>query len=121
MVRSVTPAGKAPGPRFFAFLGRAGAPTPAISNRASIIVGVAMFIPALLIFAWIAVHRISGFAPWLADSLRRVIGVEGVALLEETVYGVEDSLNSVVRRGEKPRVYWEVPAEAPPSARRGVV
>lgn len=72
-----------------------------------------MFIPALLIFAWLAVHRISGFAPWLADSLRRVIGVEGVARLEETVYGVEDRLNSVVRRGEKPRVYWEVPPDAP--------
>jgi hypothetical protein len=103
------------------FLERVGARAHAISNRASIIVGVAMFIPALLIFAWIAVHRISGFAPWLADSLRRVIGVEGVARLEEAVYGVEDSLNSVVRRGEKPRVYWEVPPEAPSGARRSSV
>jgi hypothetical protein len=118
MVRSVTPAGKAPGPRFFALVWRLGAPTHALSSRASIIVGVSMLIPALLIFAWIAVHRISGFAPWLADSMRRVIGVEGVARLEEAVYGVEDSLNSVVRRGEKPRVYWEVPPDAPPSARR---
>jgi hypothetical protein len=80
------------------------------------VAGLAMFVPALVIFAWIAVHRISGLAPLLADSLRRVIGVEGVASLEEAVYGVEDRLNSVVRRGDKPRVYWEVPPEAPPSA-----
>lgn len=72
-----------------------------------------MFIPALLIFAWVAVHRISGFAPWLADSLRRVIGVEGVARLEEAVYGAEDRLNALVRSGEKPRAYWEVPPETP--------
>ncbi|HTV23981.1 MAG TPA: phosphodiester glycosidase family protein [Polyangiaceae bacterium] len=80
-----------------------------------------MLVPALLIYAWLAVHRISGFAPWLADSLRRVIGVEGVARLEEAVYGVEDSLNSVVRRGEKPRAYWEVPPEAAPAATRASV
>jgi len=80
-------------------------------------VGVTMLVPALAIFAWIAVHRISGFGPWLADSLRRVIGVEGVARLEETVYGVEDRMNAVLRHGEKPRAYWEVPPEAPARAR----
>lgn len=83
--------------------------------------GVVMLVPALLIYAWLAVHRISGFAPWLADSLRRVIGVEGVAQLEETVYGVEDRLNAVVRHGEKPRAYWEVPPETAPTATRASV
>jgi hypothetical protein len=42
-----------------------------------------------------------------------------VASLEEAVYAVEDRLNSVVRRGEKPRVYWQVPPEAPRAPRAG--
>lgn len=105
MVGSVTPAGRSSGPRFFE-----------VSDRAGIIGGVAMFIPALMIFSWIAVHRISGFAPWLADNLRRVIGVGGVAHLEEAVYGLEDRFYSVWRRGERPRAYWVVPPEPPASA-----
>lgn len=106
MVRSVTPAGRVTGPRFLA-----------LSDRASVVAGVAMLVPALIIFAWIAVHRISGFAPWLADGLRRVIGIQGVAQLEEAVYAVEDRVNSVFWLGEKPRAYWEVPPEVPERAR----
>lgn len=102
MVRSVTPAGMLSGPRFFARTGRAG-----------VVGGLAMGLPALVIMAWLAVHRIAGLAPWLADGLRQVIGIEGVAHLEEFAYGVEDRVYSVWRRGEKPRAYWVVPAESP--------
>jgi hypothetical protein len=109
MVRSVTPGGRvSSGPRFIARVRRVGL---------GVVMGLA--IPLALFGAWVAVHRISGLAPWLADSLRRVIGIEGVAQLEETAYGVEDDVYTVWRRGEKPRAYWSVPSEtepAPPSA-----
>jgi hypothetical protein len=100
MVRSVTPAGMFSGPRFLARTGRAG-----------VVGGLALGLPAVVIIAWLAIHRIAGLAPWLADGLRRVIGIEGVAHLEEFAYGVEDRVYSVWRRGEKPRAYWVVPAE----------
>jgi hypothetical protein len=78
-------------------------------------------VPLVLFGAWVAVHRISGLAPWLADSLRRVIGIEGVAKLEETAYGVEDDVYTVWRRGEKPRAYWAVPPEQQPQTSAPVV
>jgi hypothetical protein len=107
MVRSVTPAGRAAGPRFRGgWVGALGS--------------LGLFIPALALVAWFAVHRISGLAPWLADGLRGVIGIEGVARLEELVYGLEDRFYSFWRRGEKPRAYWAVPSQpAQPPAPQG--
>ncbi len=102
MVRSVTPAGKSPGPRVLDWMARGG-----------VAGGLALFLPLLAITLWLAVHRISGLAPWLADSLRAVVGVDAVARLEDVAYGVEDRFYSVWRRGEKPRAYWVVPAEPP--------
>jgi hypothetical protein len=102
MVRSVTPAGRLSGPRLLSrarwlrFLG-----------------GAALLLPALVLGAWLAVHRIPGLAPWVADSLRSVIGIDGVARLEELVYGVEDRFYTVWRRGERPRARWTVPPEPP--------
>jgi Phosphodiester glycosidase len=104
MVRSVTPAGTPSGPWF--------------TLRAiqwALVGGVALSVPLLVAVAWFGVHRISGLAPWLADSLRRVIGIEGVAHLEEAAYGVEDDVYAVWRRGERPRAYWAVPPGAEPS------
>lgn len=73
--------------------------------------GGGLLILGSILLVWTAIHRISGFAPWLADGLRGVIGVDGVARLEEAAYGLEDRFYSVWRRGEKPRAYWEVPPE----------
>src|SRR5688572_21123851 len=103
MVRSVTPAGRLSGPRVLSRIGWAG-----------YLGGLSLLVPALVLGGWLAVHRIPGFGPWVADTLRAVIGVDGVARLEELVYGVEDRFNSVWRRGEKPRAYWVVPPEPAP-------
>jgi hypothetical protein len=102
MVRSVTPAGRGPGPRF---LPRA--------EWAGVLGGLGLFLPALVLTAWFAVHRISGLAPLVADGLRSVIGVDGVARLEEAAYGLEDRFNTLWRRGEKPRAYWTVQRGSP--------
>jgi hypothetical protein len=104
MVRSVTPGGRLTGPR-----------TTFSPMRGFVVGALALGTPALLIAGWLAVHQVSGLAPWLADGLRRVLGVEGVARLEEAAYGAEDRFNSVWRRGERPRAYWSVPPEAAPS------
>jgi hypothetical protein len=101
MVRSVTPAGSPSGPRSITRAARVG-----------VVAAVALSVPVVMLAAWFAVHRISGLAPWLADSLRKVIGIEGVARLEEAAYGLEDHVYTVWRRGDKPRTYWAVPAEA---------
>jgi hypothetical protein len=108
MVRSVTPAGRGPGPRFLPQ-----------ADWAGVLGGLGLFLPALVLTAWFAVHRISGLAPIVADGLRSVIGVEGVARLEELAYGLEDRFNTLWRRGEKPRAYWAVQHgshEPPPRA-----
>jgi hypothetical protein len=109
MVSSVTPAGKGSGPRVLDWMARGG-----------VAGGLALFLPLLVITLWLAVHRISGLAPWLADSLRAMVGVDAVARMEDVAYGFEDRFYSVWRRGEKPRAYWVVPAEPsralPPAA-----
>jgi hypothetical protein len=111
MVRSVTPAGRLSGPRL---LSR--------SNWVRYAAGGVFVSPVLLLTAWLIIHRVPGVAPWLADSLRAVIGVDAVARLEETAYGLEDRFYAVWRRGERPRAYWQVPPEPlaaatpPPSA-----
>lgn len=64
---------------------------------------------ALLSGLWIAVHRIPWVGPMVADGLRAVIGTEGVAKLEDFVYGLEDRVNLAVRDNEAPRPYWDVP------------
>jgi hypothetical protein len=61
---------------------------------------------------WIAVHRIGWLGPLLANGLRRVIGVQAVARLEEFAYGLQDRWNRVWRSGQKPRAYWQVPEHA---------
>lgn len=97
MVRSVTPGGRVSGggAGWFRFA------------------GAALLLPAAVLGAWLAVHRLPGFGPWVADTLRSLIGVDGVARLEEFVYGVEDRVNIVLRRGEAPKAYWTVPPEEP--------
>jgi hypothetical protein len=111
MVRSVTPAGRSSGPRLL------GSGAWGRSLAAAV-----LLLPAGVLGAWLAVHRIPGFGPWVADTLRTMIGIDGVARLEEFVYRVEDEFNSVWKRGEQPKAYWTVPPEPAlePAAAEGV-
>lgn len=75
---------------------------------------------------WIAVHKIPWMGPLVANSLRAVIGAEAVTWLEDTAYGLEDRFNSVWKKNDKPKAYWDVetakktlpkPTKAPAPAR----
>jgi len=59
---------------------------------------------------WWAVHRFDWAGPLVADSLRAVIGVDGVARLEELAYGIEDRVHRLTRGGTAPQARWAVPA-----------
>ncbi len=63
-----------------------------------------------------AVHRFEWAGPLVANSLRAVVGADNVARLEDLVYAVEDRVNRLTRRNEKPQAHWQVPAIAPPAA-----
>lgn len=72
---------------------------------------------ALVGLTYWAVHRFEWAGPLVANSLRSVIGVDNVAHLEDLVYAVEDRVNRLTRKNEKPQAHWQVPAVAPaPSA-----
>jgi hypothetical protein len=60
-----------------------------------------------------AVHRFEWAGPLVANGLRAVVGVDNVARLEDLVYGVEDRVNRLTRKNEKPQAHWQVPAVAP--------
>lgn len=77
-----------------------------------VFLGTGCVLAAILVFTWWFVHRYEWAGPWVANTLRSVIGTDRVAQLEETVYGVEDRWNQVWRKSEKPRAYWEVPPVA---------
>jgi len=61
-----------------------------------------------------AVHRFEWAGPLVANSLRSVLGVDNVAHLEDLVYAVEDRVNRLTRKNEKPQAHWQVPAAALP-------
>jgi hypothetical protein len=61
---------------------------------------------------WVAVNRVAWLGPYVADGLRAVVGVDAVASLEDFAYRIQDRVNRVWRRGEKPRAYWSVPKPA---------
>ncbi len=65
--------------------------------------------PLVVLGLWIAVHRVQWLGPWLAETLRGVIGADGVTWLEETAYGLEDRWNRVWRSDEAPQARWTVP------------
>ncbi len=64
---------------------------------------------------WLAIHRIPGFGPWLADAGRVVLGVDNIARLQAFVYAIEDRVLKVVRRGSTPEAHWELPPQVPSS------
>ncbi|MBW2456838.1 MAG: hypothetical protein JRI68_20140 [Deltaproteobacteria bacterium] len=65
---------------------------------------------------WIAVHRVAWLGPWLAETLRSVIGADGVTWLEESAYGLEDHWNRFWRSDEAPRARWTVPSASASAA-----
>jgi hypothetical protein len=80
------------------------------------LLGAALGLALLLAGLWVAIHRIPGFGPWVADSVRSVAGPKPVAWVEDVAYGVEDWVNRQTRRGEKPEAYWPVPPAPSASA-----
>jgi hypothetical protein len=62
---------------------------------------------------WIAVNRVAWLGPYVADGLRAVVGTDAVADLEDFAYHLQDRINRVFRRGEKPRAHWQVPTARP--------
>lgn len=64
----------------------------------------------LLLGLWIAIHRIPWLGPFLADSVRAVVGPKPVAWAENIAYGVQDRINRWRYEDEKPVTFWEVPA-----------
>jgi hypothetical protein len=82
------------------------------------LVGIAIALPIVIGAMWYAANNVPWFGAWMADTLRSIIGTEGVADLEEFAYDLEDRWNRFWREGEKPKAYWESPSGAPsaPSA-----
>jgi hypothetical protein len=76
--------------------------------------GLAIGMPIGVLALWMAVHRYPALGPWLADTLRSIIGTDAVSRLEEIAYGVEDRWNRFWREDEPPRAHWEVPSAQPP-------
>jgi hypothetical protein len=68
---------------------------------------------ALVALTYWLVHRYEWAGPLVANSLRAVVGVDNVAHLEDFVYAVEDRVNRLTRKNEKPQAHWKVPAPAP--------
>ncbi|MBI4701673.1 MAG: hypothetical protein HY744_11035, partial [Deltaproteobacteria bacterium] len=66
---------------------------------------------------WIAIHRIPGLGPRLADAARAALGPEAVAWMEDTAYGAEDWVFRQIRRGERAEPAFAVPARPAASAR----
>ena len=106
MVTSVTPAGR-----------RSGAQTSSagrIWRTSAVLCFVAL--PAISVLGWVALHRVPGLAPRIADTLRSIVGVDAVTWLEDELYAVEDRFNRVRHWGKTPRARWEVPAPEAPKA-----
>lgn len=70
----------------------------------------------MVIGTWVLVHSTTWAGPLVANSLRRVIGTENVARLEDFVYAINDRVTRIRRRGEKPKAHWVVPAPKPKSS-----
>jgi hypothetical protein len=67
----------------------------------------------LVVGLWVAVNRVEWLGPYVADGLRAVVGTDAVASLEDFSYRIQDRINRVWRKGEKPRAYWSVPSSRP--------
>jgi hypothetical protein len=68
-----------------------------------------------VIALWIAIHRVGWLGPWLADTLRSIVGTEAVTELERNAYEAQDWWDLRFRSDESPKQYWE-PATPPASS-----
>jgi hypothetical protein len=84
---------------------------PRSRRRRTILISLVLAPPVLLLGLWIAVHKVEWLGPLLANGLRKVIGTDNVAKLEDFAYGVEDRFNRWWRKDEQPKAYWEVPVQ----------
>ena len=73
----------------------------------------------LVVGLWVAVNRVEWLGPYVADGLRAVVGADAVASLEDFSYRIQDRINRVWRKGEKPRAYWSVPSSRSPTSLAG--
>src|SRR6185369_17109019 len=72
---------------------------------------------ALIALTYWAVHRYEWAGPLVAGGLRAIIGVDNVAKLEDFVYAIEDRVNRLTRKHDKPQAaHWQVPAPRPSEA-----
>lgn len=70
-------------------------PRVALASAASVVL--------MLVALRVAVHQLPWFGPWLADTLRSVIGARAVTRLEELWADTEDASHRLFRAHSKPR------------------
>jgi len=77
-----------------------------------------ILLPVSVLALWIAIHRVGWLGPWLADTLRAIVGAEAVTELEKAAYSAQDWWDLRSRSDEAPQQYWEAtkPQPASPSA-----
>lgn len=87
-------------------------------RKPMLVIGALTLLGALGAGAVLAVHHVPQAGPLIANSLRQVIGIEGVAALEEMVASAEDTVMRL--RDQPPRSLSEmsppIGADAPPAA-----
>ena len=79
------------------------------SRLKRVLLGLVIATPVSILALWVAVHTFPSLGPFIADTLRAVIGVENVSRLEDFAYGLEDRWNQFWRSDEAPKAYWDVP------------
>lgn len=77
---------------------------------------VLLAIPVSILVLWIAIHRVPGLGPFLADTGRAIAGPDAIAKLEDFAYDLDDRWQRFWRTDEAPKAYWDVPSSAPAPA-----
>ena len=72
----------------------------------------------LVVLLWIGIHQFPWLGPFVANTLRAIVGTENVTRLEDFAYSVEDRFNRLWKRNEKPKAYWEVPSPSASATKR---
>lgn len=62
------------------------------------------------VLLWIGIHQFPWLGPFVANTLRAVVGTENVTRLEDFSYAVEDRFNRLWKKNDKPKAYWSVPS-----------
>jgi hypothetical protein len=64
------------------------------------------------IVLWILIQTNPRFGPWLADTVRSVVGPSAVAWAEDVAYGAQDKVNGWRYKGSAPKTFWDESAQA---------